>query len=94
MHNFISEDQIESRTIDQCKNELHYDEHFNCYSKDYLQRESEREVLCKTKLRQMIARLNRSQTNLDKLDEGDIDRAVAALTTIDPLASAEAVNMK
>jgi len=93
MQNFISEDQIEKRTIEQCLEELHYDAHFNCETQDRLGRKSERDVLSMTVLRSQIARINHRLTDLPTMDEGDIDSAVAALTDIDPMADANDMNI-
>lgn len=94
MQNYISETQIERRTIEQCMDELHYNNHFDCMTNDYLGRESEREVLSLGILRAKIAHINRKLTNLDALDEGDIDTAVKALTDIDPHTDPNRVNIE
>jgi len=93
MQNFISENQIENRTIEQCMDTLHYDAHFNCEKQDFLGREHENEVLSMDVLRSQIARINSGLTDLPTMDESDIDSAVAALTDIDPMADANDVNI-
>lgn len=94
MQNFISEDDIEKRTIEQCLEELKYDQHYNCFTQDYLGRKSEREVLSMDILRAKIAHINRKLTNLGALDKGDIDAAVKALTDIDTHADLNVINLE
>jgi len=94
MQAFISETQIENRTIEQCMDELHYDKHFNCINQDYLGRKNESEVLCMQELRRKLASLNYKLTDCASIDEGDIDTAVAALTDIDPMADPNDINIE
>lgn len=84
MRYYIKEDDIERELIDVCCNELHYDNHFNCYTTDYLHRGSEREVLNLDVLRREVKRINASLTDRPGgLDESDVEKAVSALKDLD-----------
>ncbi|MCM1296319.1 MAG: HsdR family type I site-specific deoxyribonuclease [Muribaculaceae bacterium] len=95
MRYFIREDDIEKELIGICLNELGYDNHFNCYAVDHLNRSSEREVLNLDVLRREIKRINQSETDLPNgLDNADVETAVNALKDIDLYSDPKELNAK
>lgn len=95
MRYFIREDDIERELIDVCINELKYDNHFNCYTTDYLHRPSEREVLNLDVLRREIKRINKKETDrAEGLDESDINKAIDVLTDVDFHSDPKALNAR
>ncbi len=95
MRYYIKEDDIERELIDVCRNELRYDNHFNCYTTDHLHRGSEREVLNLDILRREVKRINASLTDRPGgFDDSDVDKAVAAIRDLDLYTDPAALNAR
>lgn len=92
MKHFISEDDIERACIEVCTDNLKY-KTFNCLNNDYLNRQSEREVLYEYRVKRCLKKINAHLTDRKGgLSDEEIDEAYSKLANLDYSSDPQKLN--
>lgn len=83
MKHYISEDEIERACIEVCTDNLGY-KTFNCLYQDFLNRSSEREVLCEALVKRCLKKINAHLTDIKGgISDEEVDEAYSKLANLD-----------